>query len=214
MLERQEGRMAHVEHNLMWSEACDGEPDPIIARTYHVEGRHTRPEFVPLGHYKPAFDDPSYLRAQVLTRLNEKVSRSAEITADDLVAVAIMRECTKRRHDAGPSVLGIRLERIASYIVSRRGTGPIRINGEKFRREESVSPTGFGRALREIEEDLPLNNIIILPRTPREAKNYDLNQVRIAHPFVTNGSDQPHVLLHIDPQTHHSVENVLTPDNF
>ena len=206
--------MAHVEHNLMWHQACSGEPDPVIARTYHVEGRQTRPEIVPLGHYKSEFDDPKFMRGQVLIRLNEKLPAAEAITPDDLVGIAIMRECTKRRHETGPSVLGLRLERIASYVISRRGSKSVRIKGEKFHKDTSISAVGFGRALREIEEDLPLNNIVVLPRTPREAKTYNLNQARIANPFVTNGSEQPYVLLHIDPQTHLPVENIITPDEF
>ena len=190
--------MAHLEKNIASSQACSGERGTYVATAYVLSGQTTRRRQVDLGFYTPAVETTGSVIDEVRDRLGHSLGQGKRLPLDEFVAVAVMRECQRKRVHVDRSLPTDRtqLERVGSYVLARADSRPEAIALSPLKQLRQVSAHGFGHANRAIEGMLPISNLIYLPTTLQEDVSMAVTSAIEAYPYTRQRSQQPFVALH------------------
>jgi hypothetical protein len=176
--------------NIATGQACNGDLGSYVGNLYHMVPHSDVVERTPvgLGGYRDYFEQPGRLLPYCATRANNQLGR--EIGNEELIALSLVRLCTRREH-ADPRMRTGRgevlIERAASIVVSNM----IPFQHKKSGRTE-MTP-GFEGILDLNDQEQELNginvgkarfiqgggrtvmeNLIHLPLSPAEYKEYDM----------------------------------------
>jgi hypothetical protein len=184
-----------IEHN----KACAGQLGFYAATLFHMDRgeRFIAATPVELGQYDPSYDDSVQLLEQARQQAEKRRHRS--IPTEEVIALNAARVCVRKRHDDAPNISdpsGRRIERAAGLVIAQAPLANVRIRPLDASETRALKENhGVGHARRH-EFYLPDLQIVALPITRQEARDYMVIDAVRAAASAKTLSQKPHVVLH------------------